>query len=61
MDGSATHENAEGEPAEPGDSSAVTSESVRANMKLPPGSEAAYDKIIKAGLKMMFAPSMPGT
>lgn len=49
MDESAGHEGAEGE---------VTADSVRANMKLPAGMEAAYDKIIKAGLKMMFDPSM---
>lgn len=34
----------------------ITSESVRANMQLPPDMKAAYDKIIKAGLKVMFDP-----
>ena len=59
LDGSAQHEGMEGEAPESGDNSQeITSGSVRSQMKLPNGLEAAYDKIIKAGLKVMFDPTM---
>lgn len=54
-DGGAQHEGMEGEAPEANDSSMqMSAESVRSGMKLPKGMEAAYDKIIKAGLKVMF-------
>lgn len=57
-DGSAQHEGMEGEPPEnEGESVSLDAASVRKGMKLPKGMEAAYDKIIKAGLKVMFDPS----
>lgn len=36
---------------------AITPESVRSNMKIPEGLQAAYDKVVTAGLKVMFDPS----
>jgi hypothetical protein len=57
-DGGAQHEGMEGEAPEQGDNSmSMDPESVRKGMKLPKGMEAAYDRIIKAGLKVMFDPS----
>lgn len=57
-DGSEQHEGMEGEDPEQGDKSMeMTPDSVRKGMKLPKGMEAAYDKIIKAGLRVMFDPS----
>lgn len=57
-DGSTQHEGMEGEAPEKGDASIeMTPEGVRKGMKLPEGMEAAYDKIIKAGLKVMFDPT----
>lgn len=35
-----------------------SSAGVRRQMQLPKGMESAYDKVIKAGLKLMFDPSM---
>lgn len=54
-DGSARHENMEGEAAEPEEE--LTAESVRGQMKIPQELQTAYDKIIKAGLKVMFDPT----
>jgi hypothetical protein len=52
-DESMQHEAMEGETPEMD----MTPEGVRKGMKLPEGMEAAYDKIIKAGLRVMFDPS----
>jgi hypothetical protein len=59
-DGGMRHEGMEGESPEMGDNSVneITSDSVRKQMELPKGLDKAYDKIIKAGLKVMFDPSM---
>lgn len=57
-DGSAAHEGMEGEsPENEGESASLDAASVRKGMQLPKGMEAAYDKIVKAGLKVMFDPS----
>jgi hypothetical protein len=57
-DGSAQHEGMEGEAPEANDDSiSLDAASVRKGMKLPQGMEAAYDKIIKAGIKVMFDPT----
>ena len=57
-DGAAPHEAMEGEAPEAGDESMqLDAASVRKGMKLPQGMEAAYDKIVKAGIKVMFDPT----
>lgn len=51
-DGAEQHEGMEGEAPEPQEE--MTAESVRGQMQIPQELQAAYDKIIKAGLKVMF-------
>ena len=61
-DGGAAHEGMEGEAPEAEGNSVsgepITAASVRAKMKFPKGMEKAYDKVIKAGLQLMFDPTM---
>ena len=55
-DGGVAHEGAEGEAPEPNDESALSSAAVRAKMKIPPQMQKAYERIVQAGLKLMFDP-----
>lgn len=48
----------EQESAEPNGDSEFDASTVRRDLKLPKDMEVAYDRIIKAGLKVMFDPSM---
>lgn len=57
-DGSAQHEGMEGEAPEPDEE--MTAENVRGKMDIPPELQAAYAKVIKAGLKVMFDPTTRG-
>lgn len=55
-DGGKAHEAAEGEPPEPMDESALSSQAVRAKMNLPPELKKAYERVLQAGIKLMFDP-----
>lgn len=44
------------EPQAMTDNNEITAAGVRAQMKLPKGMEGAYDKIVKAGIQLMFSP-----
>lgn len=55
VDGSSSHEGMEGEPAQPGDTSGeLSSAATRKAMNIPKNLEQAYDRLIKAGLRVMF-------
>lgn len=57
IEGAAPPEGMEGEDPEAPEEMDLTPEGVRGQMQIPPDLQAAYDKIIKAGLKVMFDPS----
>jgi hypothetical protein len=58
-DNSMMTERMQGATPESGDTSGkpITSKNVRSQMQLPKGMAEPYDRIVKAGIKMMFDPS----